>query len=173
MNKCGDCTLCCSTLKVRMAPIKDWLKPAYTKCEHQCEKGCSIYHAKPEACTDFQCVWLASQSMPLRIQMSNRLRPDRCGVVLEFNNQRTITAHCTSLDYVYGELLYVLHEFRGRGLTILVSLPDADLQLDQDGFTELVRIGVDPKTHNIAFMRRVDYDALDKAVKERLAKAYN
>lgn len=173
MNKCGDCTLCCSMLKVRMAPVKDWLKPAYTKCEHQCDKGCAIYHEKPEACSDFKCVWLASQDMPPNIRMSNRLRPDRCGVVLEFNNQGTITAHCESTDYIDGELLYKLQGFRKSKLTILVSTPNVNLQLDEDGFTELVRVGVDPKTHNIVFMRRADYDALDKAVKDKLTKAFN
>lgn len=173
MNKCGECTLCCTMLKVRMAPVHDVLKSAHTKCYYQCTGGCLIYNEKPDACEAFKCVWLASQTMPQSIQMSARLRPDRCGVVLEFNNQSSITAHCESMDYIEGELLYKLHGFRERGLTVLISTPNVNLQLDQDGFTELVRVGVDPRTNNIAFMRRADYDALDKAVKDKLAKAYN
>lgn len=174
---CGECTLCCSMLKVRMEPVKDYLKPAYTKCEHECQKGCAIYSAKPQACSDFKCVWLASQSMPRSSQMSHRLRPDRCGTVLEFNNQNAVTAHCQTVEDVTcsGELMswfdsLLSPKFKtGSGLNVLISTPSVCVQLLPDRtLVELVRVGLHPETHNIAYMRRSDYDALSEDVKNTL-----
>lgn len=174
---CGECTLCCSMLKVRMAPVKDYLKPAYTKCEHECSSGCSIYRDKPQACSDFKCVWLASQFMPGNTKMSHRLRPDRCGAVLEFNNQNAVTAHCRTVEDVTlnGELMSWLDSLLSRkfktgpGLNILISTPSVCVQLLPDRIlVELVRVGIHPETHNVAYLRRSEYDALSEDVKNNL-----
>lgn len=52
-RKCGECTLCCSLLKV--VPLQ---KPAYEKCTHQKAGGCGIYSVRPRACEIWSCQWL-------------------------------------------------------------------------------------------------------------------
>lgn len=50
---CGDCQLCC-----RLLPVVDLGKPASTRCQHQCRKGCAIYAHKPISCEAWSCLWL-------------------------------------------------------------------------------------------------------------------
>ena len=169
---CGECTLCCTMLKVRMSPVENRLKRDRTPCTYLCSKGCSIYNNKPTACSEFECVWLASQGMrSLRLPLD--LRPDRCGVVLEFNNVDTITAHCNSLNDVHGKMASTLLLYVMRNITVLVSLRDVCFHLQPDGnLDELVKVGIHPETGNIAYMRRVTYDRLQKDVKDELKSQF-
>lgn len=78
---CGACNLCC-----RLLAVPDIHKPAQMLCEHTTvHGGCARQAEKttaPElqACHQFQCVWLASQSSEGRLPRN--LRPDMCHVVL-------------------------------------------------------------------------------------------
>lgn len=64
-RKCGSCTLCCKLLPVNegfITPagrVDTFVKPAMTRCEHQCSKGCRVYDKRPEACRLWSCAWLA------------------------------------------------------------------------------------------------------------------
>src|SRR5262249_25298961 len=40
-------------------------------CPHCAKPGCKIWETRPQVCRDFQCVWLASPTMP------NKYRPDK------------------------------------------------------------------------------------------------
>ena len=77
---CGSCSLCCFLMAV-----PDIDKPSCLWCEHteRPHGGCRIYDQpeKPEACTAFKCLWLASQSRKLDDRMPYGLRPDRCMVM--------------------------------------------------------------------------------------------
>jgi len=81
-NRCGTCSLCC---KVKSIP--ELAKPMYTWCGH-CRKGtgCRLYHTpqQPASCTDYRCLWLATQSFedPSR-RLSLEFRPDRTRVVVD------------------------------------------------------------------------------------------
>jgi hypothetical protein len=55
-------------------------------------KGCSIYEARPQACRDFDCIWLQSQTRDK--PLSRHLRPDKCGVMFVATTRpNTLAAH--------------------------------------------------------------------------------
>jgi len=73
-RECGECTLCCKVLGIKtdeLQKAKDtWCDFAQKKC------GCSIYHARPTVCREFECLWLRGQFGGIE------LRPDKIhGVV--------------------------------------------------------------------------------------------
>lgn len=88
-RRCGGCTECCTTLEVREAGVKvpdggdayrdgvgyEFHTPKWTKCEHECAKGCAIYETRPEACANFICSWL--EGVP-----GVDIRPDALGAVI-------------------------------------------------------------------------------------------
>jgi hypothetical protein len=53
---CGGCQACCTAIPVELHPGE--LKPAGTRCPHQCSRGCSIYPERPEPCAYWTCRWL-------------------------------------------------------------------------------------------------------------------
>jgi hypothetical protein len=54
MNKCGECRACCIYLEV-----DELEKPQGVACKHLCASGCSIYKARPESCSTFNCLYLS------------------------------------------------------------------------------------------------------------------
>jgi hypothetical protein len=84
-RRCSTCTLCCKVMG-----IQELDKPAGRWCAHcQPGQGCDIYGRHPPSCSVFMCLWLSAPGVP------ERLRPDRCNVVLaaEANGARLV-AHC-------------------------------------------------------------------------------
>ena len=69
MNKCGDCNVCCTILKV------DGLKDGMEACKHQSEKGCDIYGKRPKGCSHFQCGYLTEG-------WKEEFRPDISGMMI-------------------------------------------------------------------------------------------
>lgn len=88
---CGECTACCTLLAVDMRPVAQAPKPERVKCTYVCKAGCSIYGNKPESCTVFICMWLATQMFD--DEMPERWRPDKVGAVVDVNELGVITAH--------------------------------------------------------------------------------
>ncbi len=79
---CDGCTMCC-----KLKAVDELAKPVGVWCPH-CNpgKGCEIngQPERPQACADWECVWLQSQRRPHGSQpMSPALRPDRCKVVMD------------------------------------------------------------------------------------------
>lgn len=74
MRTCGECTLCCKLL-----PVRELEKPANTRCQHQCSKGCKVYHTAemPVSCKVWNCRWLVNDDT------HDLPRPDRCGYVID------------------------------------------------------------------------------------------
>jgi hypothetical protein len=68
-RQCGPCQACCEVMSVEQ------LKPAYSRCPHQCAKGCAIYAARPSLCRHFSCLWRAGFG-------GEEDRPDETGAVL-------------------------------------------------------------------------------------------
>lgn len=68
INKCGECTECCTVLSV-----KELDKPAYKKCS-KCFNECTIYASRPQSCKRFNCTWLLSG-------WKKEYRPDRLKMV--------------------------------------------------------------------------------------------
>jgi hypothetical protein len=75
-RSCGNCTLCCKLLRV-----PELAKPAGEWCS-ACRRGqgCGGYARRPPSCRNFECFWLLDDGFP------DELRPDRCGVVIAFND---------------------------------------------------------------------------------------
>ncbi len=88
---CGECTACCTIMRVDMSPIAPTHKPERVKCTHECRTGCAIYDKKPDSCTAFMCLWLASQLFDS--SMPDKWRPDNVGAVLDVNEHGVMTVH--------------------------------------------------------------------------------
>jgi hypothetical protein len=73
---CGDCTVCCTVLKVDTPDLK---KSAGVPCVHQCSNGCGIHDVRPKICRTWFCAWRRVASMP------DGARPDRSGIVVSLN----------------------------------------------------------------------------------------
>jgi hypothetical protein len=73
---CGDCTACCTTLKV---DSPDFKKPAETPCAHLGPRGCSIHAIRPTICRTWFCGWRRVADMP------DEARPDRSGLLVSIN----------------------------------------------------------------------------------------
>ncbi|HEX5774583.1 MAG TPA: hypothetical protein VFY28_01325 [Candidatus Paceibacterota bacterium] len=74
-RECGGCTACCFTHSVAredgpVTKVFEW-------CTH-CTQGvgCSIYEARPHACSTYRCAWL-------RGTLDDDKRPDRWGIVVD------------------------------------------------------------------------------------------
>lgn len=73
---CGTCTICCKLLRV---PETD--KPVGRWCpDCRVGQGCGVHPTRPQSCRNFECFWLMDEGFP------EELRPDRCGVVIAFND---------------------------------------------------------------------------------------
>ena len=70
MRECGDCTVCCTTLKV-----PELNKTEGVQCD-KCTTKCSIYKDRPQSCRDFKCEWLKGY-------LPDNYSPDQSGFILE------------------------------------------------------------------------------------------
>lgn len=125
---CGDCTACCTIMRVDMAPIAPTHKPERVKCTHECKAGCSIYENKPDSCTAFMCLWLATQLFD--DPMPDRWRPDRVGAVVDVNELGVMTVHLKH---------EVAYEREGPLRDLLYYVTGADTQLFDSRFAVLDR----------------------------------
>lgn len=72
-RSCGECTLCCTVLRV------DALKKlGGVACTHLHSEtgGCGIYQERPRICRSYRCLWLQGG-------LDEEDRPDRIGAVLD------------------------------------------------------------------------------------------
>lgn len=76
-NQCGECQACCTAVGVHDLP--EGQKPMWTRCQYQCDSGCSIYEQRPPSCHDYWCMW---QSGMLKGGVENR--PDNLGVIFDW-----------------------------------------------------------------------------------------
>lgn len=73
---CGDCTICCTILKV---DTPDFEKPAETACVHLGARGCGIHAVRPRICRTWFCAWRRVAALP------EDARPDRSGILVSIN----------------------------------------------------------------------------------------
>ncbi len=74
-RECGECSLCCTVLRV-----DELRKLGGVDCVHQlAEGGCGIHPSRPEICRAYRCAWLQGH-------FDESDRPDRLGAVLDFVN---------------------------------------------------------------------------------------
>lgn len=73
---CGDCTICCTVLKV---DSPDFRKPADVPCHHLGSQGCAIHAVRPSICRTWFCAWRRLADLP------DAARPDRSGLLVSLN----------------------------------------------------------------------------------------
>lgn len=74
-RSCGECQACCMVIAVHTLPFE---KPNYSRCNHQCDKGCAIYSDRPKECKDYYCLYQAGILVGCE-----GMRPDKLGVLLD------------------------------------------------------------------------------------------
>ena len=77
---CGDCTVCCTVLKV---DSPDFSKPAATPCAFLSSGGCGIHPTRPTICRTWFCAWRRIAAL------TDAARPDRSGLLVSLNFVRT------------------------------------------------------------------------------------
>ena len=88
-RECGECTACCTHLKIDTAELQ---KLADVDCEHlEPQRGCRIYASRPRGCRDFVCAWHQMPDIP------DDWRPDRSGVLLVLTGENIPSGYAT--DY--------------------------------------------------------------------------
>ena len=70
-RSCGDCTLCCTVLRVDALR-----KLGGVACAAVSARGCTIYERRPQICRGYRCLWLQGK-------LDIEDRPDRLGAVLD------------------------------------------------------------------------------------------
>ncbi|WP_207481311.1 hypothetical protein [Arenibaculum pallidiluteum] len=76
VRSCGACTICC-----KLVAVPETGKPNGAWCPACIPgTGCGIHAIRPQSCRNFECFWLMETAFP------DDLRPDRCGVVVAFND---------------------------------------------------------------------------------------
>jgi hypothetical protein len=64
-RKCGDCSLCCKLLDVLPTPDDPFTKLGGKWCQHcKVGVGCTIYEQRYKICREYECDWLAEESIP-------------------------------------------------------------------------------------------------------------
>jgi hypothetical protein len=149
MKGCGGCTLCCTLMKVKMDDIGEPDKPAFTKCRHECKRGCGIYERRPDLCRGFMCMWLGSQQFE-GLELPKELRPDRTGVVVEVNSAGNLIAHCQDNRAWRRKPIYdwLLNQARNTAVFIETAVTDPVVLTADGQLTEMTFVGVDPVTNN-------------------------
>lgn len=79
MRSCGECTVCCTYLRISVLE-----KPGLTPCVHLKDPdlggytghGCERYGDKPKVCDDYRCAWLDGHG-------EEADRPDRSGMLID------------------------------------------------------------------------------------------
>ena len=88
-RRCGECTLCCTYLRIGAPDGSDWKKPWVT-CKHCLGRKCSIYDDRPDPCRQFECLWLTDTFIP------KKFRPDKVNAFfVESEEGPAFIVHCS------------------------------------------------------------------------------
>jgi Fe-S-cluster containining protein len=60
-RSCGSCSMCCY---LPLFKVGEWKKPTNQWCQHFSGHSCNIYAERPDVCREFECMWLANNSLP-------------------------------------------------------------------------------------------------------------
>ena len=80
-NLCGECNACCSipTLESEEMEWRNTIKVRNELCDQWCG-GCKIYEQRPQACRNFECLWLRIKKS--REDYSEARRPNEIGFMV-------------------------------------------------------------------------------------------
>lgn len=117
---CNGCTECCSATGVQALG-----KPPQCVCEHETDKGCSIYGRHPYECKEYSCLWRMGWG-------GEGDRPDRLGIMLHLDRD----------PWHPDDLLH-------SSIKLLELKPDAIVKRFPKGFEDYKRLRCDDKTLTI------------------------
>ena len=101
-RQCGECTACCTHLKIDTQELQ---KLAGSDCVHlEPLRGCRIYETRPQGCRDFVCLWRQTPDI------ADDWRPDRSGMLLVATKETVPAGYAT--DYS------IKMQFIGRSVDI-------------------------------------------------------
>ncbi len=122
-RKCGTCSACCTT-----HGVTELEKPHATSCDKLCAKGCSIYGQHPPSCKEFKCLWLHGA-------LEGADRPDRLGIVFDFNEPHNGVQSLSAREYGEG----AFEEYAGREAVQTLSELAPVLMFKADGSRYLIK----------------------------------
>lgn len=91
-------------------------KPPFRWCEHACDKGCSIYGARPMGCRDFSCLWLVGH-------FRDEDRPDKLRMVVSCEGTDQMPVWFVYEDYRGA------HRARTRSRVVMQSLLETGIPI--------------------------------------------
>lgn len=126
VRACGPCSLCC-----KLFEIEELAKPRNRWCAH-CRPGhggCTIYDRRPQVCRDFECLWLADQSLGPEWQ------PMRSKIVLGMAHGLLIVSNDPAYPDAWRQPPYVarLKRYAAEGFAVMIVSGDRRLALFTDG----------------------------------------
>jgi hypothetical protein len=131
-KQCGDCAMCCKVMQ-----IEALAKPKHTMCGHfRKGTGCTVYDTRPQACSQFVCLWLADPNMDAA------WRPDRARFILWGDKQLVVDVDPAYPDAwrrepYYSKLKQASDPRRSgavqivvrNGREVVILFPEADISL--------------------------------------------
>lgn len=111
-NRCGDCNGCCS-----LFPVEEINKPRNTLCQYW-DNGCTIYDKRPQACRDYDCGYIQGKGI------SEKLRPDKCGIIFSKRSERIFTGSLIPLIDVTEEAKKQVYSFSKQGFSVILFSVD-------------------------------------------------
>lgn len=158
-HRCGACTLCCTVMRAEMEPPK----PAHETCRHCTDRGCAIYDDRPEVCSGFQCLWLATQQSRA-LALPAAMRPDRCGVVIDLNPAGAVIAHCERPGSWRREPMRSWLLKQAQRANVFLEMPTGAALLAPDASIDaLVKVGVHASGYRL-YVRASDLRSSEKGV---------
>ena len=117
-RSCGECIACCITLRIEDQQLR---KPAGEPCQHLNEcGGCSIYPQRPQVCRSWICGWKLLEGL------GDEWRPDRCGVLIRFNEGSGVTLQplrAPEQTLTTDAVLTLVADFVSQSIPVFISIP--------------------------------------------------
>jgi hypothetical protein len=146
---CGGCGLCC-----KLFEVAELVKPRDTWCRHVLlGKGCGLHPNWPKICNDFLCLWRDERLKPM---LPDKVRPDRCGVVLTAaDGGKAIVAVCQP-DKPFAwrdnaQVFVFLTIMAGTGASVSVRSGNVYFIVGSRGFMEVPTEWIDKSGPNQEF----------------------
>jgi hypothetical protein len=128
--ECGECTLCCKLLETH-----DIKTERGEICPYCSEKGCLIYHDRPNECREYKCMWLQMDAVGIE------MRPDKSHIIFDKISDTTICAiHDPDYEiskFVIGQIASFNKE--GYSVVIFYGKKHSVFRLPEHDYTTIMR----------------------------------
>jgi hypothetical protein len=132
MRECGECTMCCKELELHT--IASSIGELCRYCT--VGVGCQIYEERPGECKQYQCMWTQMENV------SEDLRPDRCGVIFDRAGDDVITGRLSEGREISELLKGQIETFMSEGFSVVLFSGAKKLSYMQEKHNKNYVIGV-------------------------------